>query len=210
MQYLLIIILIISFNLQAKLLKDESPSRIDSCYTSYFQNPLIKEQKEFFSNHDYMHFIQSVDNYCQCEVKSLQREFKEQEDNWIEYAFKNKNEMLMKRDQCAISNFNTNELQLHYQARFIQWFSPQIFSRIDEYNRTGVRNVVNSDQWLSYSMCFHDQVSQKCKKSNSLAVTYQCIKQSFEINSFYQKHELCIKHFAPQQKFDIVRPEEMI
>ena len=182
----------LSLNSFAKFIEEKEDYRKIECLNGYLKNPLIIElfQGNIFSDEAWP-FVKEVDKYCSCEVKELIEEHKEKEKDWIAYSFRDKTKMLMKRDNCAVENFNGENISLHYRARFFQWFSPQIFTKIKDMNIQGMERFLPEDRYYNYMTCFHDKVSQKCSKVNSLNLTYSCIKKEFQTDHFYDNYNYC-------------------
>lgn len=186
----IIFIILISFESEAKFLKEKEIK--DFCLDSYLNNPFLLDfykGKNNLSNDET--FLSEIDSYCSCEDKVLKKDIEEKKKDWIAYAFKDKRKMLNKRDECAIEYFSKENLALHYRSRFFQWFSPQIFEKIKEYNLKGIERFVSHNSYSNYMNCFHDEVSKKCSKIQSLSLTYVCIKENFSIDNYYKNLNKC-------------------
>ena len=194
MKYFFIIVLfIVSFNVESKLLKPEKESEVKlQCLNSYIKNPFVLKiaNGNIFSD-EFWPFLKEIDSYCSCEDNVIKKDIEEKKSDWIQYAFKDKSSILRKRDACAIKNFSKLNLKLHYRARFVQWFSPQIFEKIKDTNVQGMERFLSENKYYNYMTCFHDEISKECSKVESLAITYSCIKDNFQIDNYYKNYNKC-------------------
>lgn len=201
MKYLIFISLIYSSIVSSKIIKPEEDSIYKkSCLSDYYRNPFVLSyfNQNLYSDQAWS-FVREVDHYCSCEEKIMEKEIKEKEKDWIAYSFKDKTKMLSERDICALNNFSNENIDIHYRSRFTQWFSPQIFVKIEDYNLAGMKKILSEDKYMNYISCFHDEISKDCSKVKSLSVTYSCIKNEFKIDNFYNNYNKC-QHWLYENK----------
>ena len=195
-KFLILAISLVSISVNAKLIKDtiEPSEREIACFKSFSENQLVRALYPDLQKDKGWQFTLQVTKYCTCEASKLAQEWKEQDEDWIAFAFKDKSKMLQKRDSCSLNSFyNDNDLLVFYNVKYQQWFSPQIASKINKHvNGAAIRQVVGENKWMDYLGCAHEIVSGKCSRVKSLNVTYQCIKDNFDPENYDEIHRECI------------------
>ena len=196
--FLSIIIILVSLNINAKVIKNsiEPSEREKQCFNSIIQSTAVKNVFPNIQSTIAWNFVVETAGYCGCEAKKMAQEWKEQEADWIAYQFKDKTKMLQKRDYCSLKNYKTKEhMHLFYRSKYEQWFSPQIVSKINDHVMgASIMKVAGETKWMNYLECAHGIITETCSKMDSLSVTFSCIKENFNPQTYDVTHRSCINN----------------
>lgn len=191
--------------IQAKSLEIETEISAEAqvCLAQYAKNPLIRTIYPDITSDKAYTFFKEIIHYCKCDGKVVGKESLKRQKDWVSYAFEDKTQMLQERDLCATETLSPENIKLHYQARFVQWFSPQIDEKISNHIPKGSQLMAGKDKWVNFLECAHFDIANKCSKITSLSTTYNCIKQQFQTKTFEKIHNQCMFHFYDPKKEEL-------
>lgn len=203
----IILSLFFSLSINAKIIKGIEPESkyMINCMQGFIHNPVVQEANPSFWKNFGKHENEVID-YCSCTDKALKYEHDLAKKDYFTYLFRNKQQELLKKDNCAIKTISKEWYSVFYRSRMVLFFEPFLKNKIIEIIPTAYMQKVlgeNSEKLYNYHQCLMMGTAYGCDKTQSLGVTYQCLKQNLDIENFDKVNRSCIHILEVQDKESI-------
>lgn len=154
----------------------------EQCLFEVLRSPITKYRypkllTQNFANESY-NMLTELNDFCSCSVKTRKAEILQRKVDKMSWRFRDKKQGLAKEDQCAITIFSDETMQLYYQVIVASRFMSELEDKLKNRIGTASRALASNYSFQTQMNCTQEKILRKCTRIKSLRSTYQCIQET--------------------------------
>lgn len=154
----------------------------EQCLFEILRSPITKHRypnllAESFNDKNYF-ILKELDSFCSCSVNKRKSEITQKKIDKMSWRFRDKKEGLEKEDQCAISKFSDETLDLYYHVVVANRFKRELEEKLNKRLTKGMRILASDLSIQGQMICVESKILKRCTRIKSLRSTYQCIQET--------------------------------
>lgn len=126
-------------------------------------------------------FLSEVKSFCECHSRAPAS---------TDGFFLDKSARLAHEDACAGKTLGGDGFEVHYEVA-LNRLSQEIIQRLDQRYPAGVRHLASAGSYNQKMSCLHESILNRCTRSKSLQMGYQCILQITTSRDFSRYEANC-------------------